>query len=400
VPVSGRATVEFLSLDAPYGLTRCEVRIDGSDQFPNDDHWYFSVERADAKPALVVVGQDDAASALYIRTALDSASEAAFKIETVPSNQAANVNVAKYAFVILDDPGPLSGRFEDALEKYVHAGGSVLIATGRNTTPGRKLPATEIYVVSMRTAARENDRALTVASTDASYPSFAHARSWDNVEFYQVSKLQMPPESPDTRVAARLSDGSPLLIDRHIGDGHVLIFTSAFDNVANNLPLQPVWVPFMDQTTREMGGVGSSLGKYSVGSYVDLRTAKEKNVPVEIIGPNGERALTLAESSKAQTYQFPAAGFYDIRRANGREELAAVNPDRRESDFTVIPAETVELWKNTGIAPPQGPNGVAAGGEDQQKTELWWWVLAALAILAVAESVLGNRHLNPGKETA
>ena len=399
VPAAGRATVEFLSLDAPYGLTRCEVRIDGSDRFPNDDHWYFSVERADPKPALLITGDNNTQSALYVRTALESASESAFRIETMPSNQAGNANVAKYAFVILDDPGPLSDRFEQALENYIHAGGYALIATGRNTTPGRKLPATDIYVVSMRTAARDDDRVLTVASTDESYPSFARGRNWDNVSFYQVAKLQLPAESPDTRIAARLSDGSPLLVDRRVGDGHVLIFTSGFDNVANNLPLQPVWLPFLDQTTREMGGVGSSLGKYNVGSFVELRTVREKNVPVEIIGPSGARALSLAESSKASTFQFPAQGFYDIRRANGREELAAVNPDRRESDFTLAPAETVQLWKNTGVAPGEGPNGTALG-EDQQKTELWWWVLAMLAILAVAESVLGNRHLTPHKEAA
>lgn len=399
LPASGRATVEFLSLDAPYGLTRCEVRIDKGDQFPNDDHWFFSVERADPKPALLVTGENAGQSALYIRTALESAAESAFRIEAVPSNQAGNVNVAKYAFVILDDPGPLSDRFSDALESYVRAGGSALVVTGRNTMPGRKLPATDIYVVSMRTAARDQDRVLTVASTDASYASFAHSRNWDNVEFFQVAKLQLPAESPDTRIAARLSDGSPLLIDRHVGDGHLLIFTSAFDNVANNLPLQPVWVPFLDQTTREMGGIGSAPGKYSVGSYVELRTPREKNIPVEIIGPAGARALTLSESSKARTFQFPSEGFYDIRRANGREELAAVNVDRRESDFAIVPAETVTLWKNTGVAPQQVTDG-AAGREDQQKAELWWWVLAMLAILAVAESVLGNRHLTPGKETA
>jgi hypothetical protein len=34
--------------------------------------------------------------------------------------------------------------------------------------------------------------------------------------------------------------------------------------------------------------------------------------------------------------------------------------------------------------------------------ELWWWVLALLAMLAVAESVLGNRHISmsAGKEAA
>ena len=51
VAANGRATVEFLTLDAPYGLTKCEIRVDSADQFPGDDHWFFSVERADPKPA-------------------------------------------------------------------------------------------------------------------------------------------------------------------------------------------------------------------------------------------------------------------------------------------------------------------------------------------------------------
>jgi hypothetical protein len=132
---------------------------------------------------------------------------------------------------------------------------------------------------------------------------------------------------------------------------------------------------------------------------VELRTAKEKNVPVEIVGPNNKRLLTLAESTKARTFQFPSLGFFDIRRANGREELASVNADRRESDFTIIPAETRELWKNTGIAPKQGPNSTSSTNQSDDHAELWLYVLATLAVLAVAESVLGNRHMTAAHST-
>ena len=34
VPANGRATAEFLTLDAPYGVTKCEIRIDSADAFP------------------------------------------------------------------------------------------------------------------------------------------------------------------------------------------------------------------------------------------------------------------------------------------------------------------------------------------------------------------------------
>lgn len=396
VPADGRATVEFLTLDAPYGLTRCEVRIDGADSFPGDDHWLFSVERADPKPALLVHAEGDTASPLYVRTALESSDEPAFTLESAVANQTANLNVAKYAFVILSDPGPMPRKFEDALNKYVQAGGSVLLTLGKNTTPGRHLPIADLQAMGMHTIMPDNEALLSVASVDTSYPAFSRAQNWGGVQFYQVVKLQLPEASADTRVAARLSDGTPLFIDRKIGAGHALVFASAFDNIANNLPVEPVWLPFLDQMTDEMGGIGTTPGNYKVGSYVDLRTPKEKGVPVEIVGPGNKRLLSLAESTHATTFQFPSQGFFDVRRANGREELAAVNPDRRESDFAIVPAETLQLWKNTGIAPKsgqsgQGPDSSSSSRDDH--AELWWWVLAALALLAIAESVLGNRQM-------
>ncbi|HEX4275510.1 MAG TPA: hypothetical protein VHZ74_09165, partial [Bryobacteraceae bacterium] len=133
--------------------------------------------------------------------------------------------------------------------------------------------------------------------------------------------------------------------------------------------------------------------------FVELRTSREKGVPVEIVGPGDKRLLSLSESTKAQTFQFPAQGFFDIRRANGREELASVNPDRRESDFAVVPAETLSLWKNTGIAPKGADTASAASSsKHDDKAELWPYVLAMLAALAVAESVLGNRQMAAAAE--
>jgi hypothetical protein len=317
-------------------------------------------------------------------------------VESVACNQAANANVSKYAFVILSDPGTLPQKLAGELEKYVQAGGSVLMTLGKNTTPGRHLPIADLQVMGLHSIDPNREALLTVASVDTSYPAFSKAQNWGGVEFFQAAKLQLPQASPDTRVAATLSDGSPLFIDRKIGAGHALVFTSALDNVASNLPLEPVWLPFLDQTTHEMGGIGTAPGNYKVGSFVELRTAKEEGVPVEIVGPNDQRLLSLAESTKARTFQFPSQGFFDIRRANGREELAGVNADRRESDFSLVPAETLELWKNTGIAPSTGPGSAASkslANERDDKAELWLWVLVMLALLAVAESVLGNRQM-------
>ena len=87
VPANGRATVEFQSLDVPYGFTRCEVRIDSADTFPADDVSLFAVERSDPRRALFVSDAGDSRSPLYFRSALGSAAESAFTLDTVSAGR-------------------------------------------------------------------------------------------------------------------------------------------------------------------------------------------------------------------------------------------------------------------------------------------------------------------------
>ena len=73
---------------------------------------------------------------------------------------------------------------------------------------------------------------------------------------------------------------------------------------------------------------------------------------------------------------------------------------RRESDFTLVTPETLNLWKNTGVGSNSGTSAAAAGNKEEN-SEIWWWVLALLAMLAIAETVVGNRHIDTaGKELA
>ena len=52
VPANGRAQVEFVGFDIPYGENRGEVRLEPHDSLPQDDAYLFSVERADPRRVL------------------------------------------------------------------------------------------------------------------------------------------------------------------------------------------------------------------------------------------------------------------------------------------------------------------------------------------------------------
>src|SRR5579871_1826649 len=83
VPANGRATVDFPALEVPYGFSRCEVRIDSADGFPDDDLRRFAVQRSDPQKALLIHNYADRRSPLYIGAALSAAAQSAFVLESV-----------------------------------------------------------------------------------------------------------------------------------------------------------------------------------------------------------------------------------------------------------------------------------------------------------------------------
>jgi hypothetical protein len=177
----------------------------------------------------------------------------------------------------------------------------------------------------------------------------------------------------------------------------VLVFASTFDNIANDFPLHTAFVPFIDQTAQYLGRVDDRPSNFNVGSYFELRGTRDQGKTVEVLDPRGERALSLDEATRAQNIQLSSAGFYDVRWPTGRHELIAVNADRQESDFDLVPAETLALWHNTA----QASNATEGAQPSERKPfDFWWYVMATVLAMAVAESLLGNRYLSIDKEAA
>jgi len=269
----------------------------------------------------------------------------------------------------------------------------VLIALGHRSVFHGKVPVTGQAILESRYSGREGERFQAAAWLDTSHPSILKDDRWDDVKFLRAIRV----EPGEARVAARLTDQTPLLLDQQMGEGHVLVFTSTFDNIDNDFPLHNSFVPFIDQTARYMARMDSGPPSVMVDSFAELRDSKEKGAAVDVVDPKGERAFGLDEATKAQNIQFTMAGFYDIRRPNGRNELVAVNADRRESDLTPATPDTLSLWQNTANGPSDA-GGASAGA--QKPLSLWWYVMLAVLAITVAESLLGNRHLSVDKEAA
>ena len=397
VPANGRASVEFDSLDVPYGFSRCSVKIDSADTLPADDQYMFSVRRSDPQRVLFVHEANDSRSPLYFGTALGSSAQSAYVMETVPGSQVQGTDPTKYAFVVISDSSLPEGA-QNVLMRYVRAGGNLLIAAGTTMARLSTMPVFGNAITGSHYYSRDGAGFASVSDTDTSYAPVGKADQWGGVKFYYAVAI----DPAGAHVIAHLTDQTPLVLEKQIGEGRVIVFASGFDNLTNDLPLHPMFVPFIQETAGDLSGLQQREGMALVDSYMQLRTAKEQAVSVDVTDPGGKHPLSIQQAASAQSIQLTDAGFYELRLANGRQDMVGVNADRRESDLAPMADDVMSLW--TGKSPNGTQSAASAGpaADDSapEKTpySIAWYVLLALAAVALAESVLASRYLGTQRE--
>jgi hypothetical protein len=403
IPASGRATVTFAPLDVGYGFNRCMVRIDGGDAFPADDSSVFAVRRSDPARVLFVHAAGDPRSALYFQAALAAAAQSSFILQSVAAEQANDLDPSKFAFVVLSDTPSLPTIFEHTLAEYIAKGGNVLFALGTSSAHHGQIPLWG----GQATGAHDYERSgnpVTVGQVDFSYPALEQAQpgrdngGWSEVKIYYAIAV----DPAQARVAARLSDGTPLILDKQIGEGHIVLFTSGLDNLTNDLPLHPIFVAFVDRVARYLSGSERLSGSRLVDSFAQLRSAAGPATTatgsVEVIDPDGHRAFSLSEARTAQSIRLSRAGFYQIHFANGQDAVIGVNPDRRESNLEPMAADVQQLWSGSSAG---AANPAAAAAPSEMKSHpvsLWWYVMLLAFLVAMVETAFSSGYLGTQRE--
>src|SRR5215469_728056 len=390
VAANGRATVDFAPLDVGYGFNRCAVTIAGEDAFPADDTTIFAVRRSDPERVLFVHDAGDARSGTYFGAALGAAAQGSYVLQSMSREQVTDVDPTRFAFVVLSDAVGLPSIFEHTLSQYVAKGGNALVVLGTRAARHASIPLWGGEVEDTHNYARSGNAAA-VTQVDFSHPALEQAQpgrdngGWSEVKVLYASVV----DSAHARVAAWLADGTPLLVEKQLGEGRVLAFASGMENLTNDLPLHPLFVAFVGRLARHLSGSGALSGSRLVDSFVQLRAAGEPAGAVaslEVIDPQGRRPLSLSEARTAQTFQLTRAGFYQIRFANGRDTVIGVNPDRRESNLESMPNDLQQLWSgSSGDTLPQKA-GSRSGDKKNHPVSLWWYVMLLALAAAGAET--------------
>jgi hypothetical protein len=383
VPAQGRADVTFSALELASGSNRVEVALSPADDLASDDHRYLAIKRPEPRKVLVIAQDPEGVGPLFVSSAFETLTTLALTPE-VRTTPLGDPPLLDYSFVVVTDIGLLDAAQAGAIQEYVENGGRALLAAGPRSAGLTTLPVTGQTMLTNPQMRAQGS--VSIGEVDTTHPAL---RGVDELRAANFTRsINVEPGEAD-RVLMRLADGTPLLLERVLGSGRVLLFTSSLDREWNDLAVQPAFVPLMAGIANQLLGGAGFTSEADLGSTLAVRALGFSGG--RIFDPRGEAALGLGAGS--DDVLLDQVGFYEVV-GGGTTELVAVNFDPRESDLKPVDAETLERWSGLGVRPGETTTPVAvATATDSVPSSLGPLLVMLLLVLIVVESIVGNWHL-------
>jgi hypothetical protein len=387
--------VLFNDLDLGTGNHRITVSLEPADSLPLDDKFYAVLERREPR-ALVIGAKASGDDVAYFSAAVGALTNPHLAVEKTDSDALSQRALADYSALIVSDVGVLSNPAISSIQTYLEGGGSVLMTLGPRAAQRDNVPLSG-HVRDTRslksqnttaTAGGNGDIAGRVAAVEESHPALRDAQGWRSVRFFRYVPIQ--PQADDA-VLIRFEDGHPLLVERHVGAGRLLVLTSPLDRDWSDLAIHPLFVRFVGEAARYMTAAAAAPNTI-VGSVLPLGV--NGRIGAQVFDPTGKRVLGLGDTA-AQTRLIAAEpGFYEVR-GGGRSDWIAANADARESDLTRMPDTNIAQW-NRMQTPARATSPVQQANADagSQLKAIWPWLLLLAVTLAFVEPLVANSHLH------
>lgn len=403
VEAASTASVTFAPFTVEDDAMPVSVRVE-ADALPHDDVFHFLVSPGDVVPVLVVGSPGAPDASLYLERALAIGSSPAFAPVVRPADELTVEDVEAASVVVLNDAGLPSGPVGDAITRFVRGGGGLWIVLGEQVRwPGGDA---EVLPAAVGEPADRDGRGGVLGFVDYAHPVFelfGAPRSGDltTPRFFRYRPLA---PAADAAVLARYDNGDAALVERRLGAGRVLVWTSTLDSFWNDAALKPIYLPFVHRTVEYLAAYRAPTASLTAGQVLDLgqypgadgldpaggnlvvRDPSDDRVPVGSGGRDGRSGfIDLVEP-----------GFYEIRDVDAADSSVvrvAVNVDLAEANLAA--ADPQELAAAVTGRAAAGRSAAAARElppEDLERRQTLWWYLmvGALGFLA-AETVMSNR---------
>src|SRR5215470_1434240 len=304
------------------------------------------------------------------------------------------------ASVVLLNDVDVNAAFGRRLARFVQDGGGLFVAAGpRATWPQEAdiLPASLSQPID-----KSRGESARVGALEYGHPVFEVFRAprsgdFSTARFYAYRSVAA---APNTQVLARFDAGTPALVERKVGSGHVMLWASTLDLSWSDLPLKPVFLPFIHRAMVHLANYTEPAPWLTIGQVFDpdASSAKAQATGRLALTPSGKRLPLEDEGSSAQVLELTEQGFYEIRgqKANSDVTVVASNIDPAESDLTPVePADIVTAATGGGGQNAQQAEAdVPLTPEAQERAQRLWWYLLATGILLLGVDTLFSNWLS------
>ncbi len=372
-PRVGTATFRF---PVPREVVRGTVTVVNGDAWPADNVRPFVFSTVQRKRVLLVDGRPGATpfegQPYFIGKALEASgaahgqspflTEVRFGIE----DNRGVMDLEGYDVVAMCGVADVSTEAAAALAGHVAGGGGLLHVLHDGAAPGIE-SLVKAGLVPKGWVYQKDGGAGAIAEFDAEHGAFSVFRDKDQGELRDLPwerrfRVELTGE---WRPVLRLEDGVPLLLERAVAaageGGRVMVLAHPLNRDWNDLPREPMFVPFVRNLFGFLGGLDERTAK--------VRVVNPGMVEKRAIGdhamPDGTMELVVADAAEIPVR---SVGEEALREAYGLPEGA--------------PPE-VE------VAP------VPAGVPDVSRArELWPWAVVVLLVFLMLETWLATRNVN------
>lgn len=371
----------------------------GDDDLDVDNRFYFTYAVAGRPSILAVDGGPGRRDAFFLGKAFDLGETALYAFEAGGRERLSRAALRTYNVVFLANVTALTEAETGNLRAFVEQGGSVVIGFGEAVNLSvfsQNLEALGVGTADQIVTTRsEQDVDAIVGQVDLRHPVFSLFAASGIGAVLRPKFRRYVRVVPDTSavVVGTYDTEDPFLIERRLGQGKVLVYTSTFSTHWTDFAINELYVPFLYQIARYASSTSEARRQYTVGEVVmlkgqagdawDVRTPDDKlfKVAIDASGTGFFREMEVPgqymAASRRSTFPF------------------SVNVDPRESNLEMRDEEEVYVAiagtaDNVAGSPEQVASLVVE--DEERKQKLWRYVILLIVALFVGETVLANRR--------
>jgi len=312
------------------------------------------------------------------------------------------MDLKQFEVVVLADVSALDPLAAERVEAFVRAGGGLVVFVGEQTSPDfynreayRKgagwLPA-EFQAKTGDENRRERFR--TLVPRDRGHELF---RSYDEESWSELSSTRfyrylsvVPAEGAS--VLAVYDNDDPAIIERKVGEGRVILFTSTCNAEWTDFPKRGTYVPLIHQLVRYLSPRDRQsrsnlrLDEPLSAAFGGTRSSRELE---------GLTARSMDGRRGPSTELAPGPGLYQILSAGPAPQslrVVAANVDTRESNPATVDAAEAAWLSSSGEPSAKAVEpGARMRWEERGRLARWWrYLLVAVAALMLVELAIAN----------